>query len=53
MLRAGIAIGSTTEGLVFESQRVENFLYLVPTGSGAHPASYPMATGGSFLGGGG
>jgi hypothetical protein len=27
---------------------VKNFLHIVQTGSGAHPACYPMATGGSF-----
>jgi len=27
-----------------------SFCYHVQTGSGAHPASYPMGTGGSFLG---
>jgi hypothetical protein len=27
------------------------FLYVVQTGSGVHPTSYPMGTGGSFLGG--
>jgi hypothetical protein len=30
--------------------RVKNFLHCVQTGSGAHPASYPMGTGGSFPG---
>jgi hypothetical protein len=27
---------------------VMNFLYVVQTGSGVHPTSYPMCTGGSF-----
>jgi hypothetical protein len=31
--------------------RVESFLHVVQTSSGAHPASYPMVTGGSFSGG--
>jgi hypothetical protein len=31
--------------------RVKNFLHSVQTGSGAHPASYPVGTGGSFPGG--
>jgi hypothetical protein len=31
--------------------RVKNFLQVVETGSGAHPASYPMDVGGSFPGG--
>jgi hypothetical protein len=32
---------------------VKNFslVYIVQTGSGAHPTSYPMGTGGSFPGG--
>jgi hypothetical protein len=30
--------------------RVKNFLHAVQTGSGAHPASYPMGTGGAFPG---
>jgi hypothetical protein len=29
---------------------VRNFLHVVQTGSGAHPASYPVCTGGSFPG---
>jgi hypothetical protein len=28
-----------------------SLLHIIQTGSGAHPASYPMGTGGSFLGG--
>jgi hypothetical protein len=31
--------------------RVNNFLHVVNTGSGAHPASYTMDTGGCFPGG--
>jgi hypothetical protein len=31
--------------------RVKNFLHVVQTGSEAHPASYPLGSGGSFLGG--
>jgi hypothetical protein len=31
--------------------RVTNFLHVVQTGSGVHPSSYPMDTGGSFPGG--
>jgi hypothetical protein len=30
---------------------VKNFLHVVQTGSGAHPASYPVGTEGSFPGG--
>jgi hypothetical protein len=30
--------------------RVNNILHVVETGSGAHPASYPMGAGGSFRG---
>jgi hypothetical protein len=34
----------------FESRKGQEFslLHVVKTGSGAHPASYPMGTGGSF-----
>jgi hypothetical protein len=37
----------------FESRWEQDFspLHLVQTGSGAHPASYPMDTGGAFPGG--
>jgi hypothetical protein len=31
--------------------RVKNFLHVVQTGSGVHPTSNPMGTGGSFPGG--
>jgi hypothetical protein len=31
--------------------RVKNFLHVVQTDSGSHPASYPMNIGGSFPGG--
>jgi hypothetical protein len=31
--------------------RVKYFLHVVQSGSGVHPTSYPMGTGGSFLGG--
>jgi hypothetical protein len=31
--------------------RGKNFLHIVQTGSGVHPASYPMGTGGSLPGG--
>jgi len=41
---------------VFRSRYEQKYIkkieyYRVQTGSGAHPASYPMGTGGSFLGG--
>jgi hypothetical protein len=37
---------------VFESRQGQeySFLHVVQTGSGAHPASYPMGTDGSFPG---
>jgi hypothetical protein len=46
----GIATGLTTKGSEFESRWGQEFslLHVVQTGSGAHPASYPMGTGGSF-----
>jgi hypothetical protein len=49
---AGIATGGTTEGSEFESRYDLEFslLYVVQTGSGVHPTSYPMGTGGYFPG---
>jgi hypothetical protein len=49
----GIETGWTTEGSVFKSGWGQTFslLHIVQTGSGAHPASYPMGTGDSFLAG--
>jgi hypothetical protein len=51
----GIATGYglTTEGFEFKSRCGQEFspLHVVHTGSGAHPASYPMGNWGSFLGG--
>jgi hypothetical protein len=43
-------MGWTTKGLELESQYGQEFslLHVIQTGSGAHPASYPMCTGGSF-----
>jgi hypothetical protein len=43
----------TTQGSEFESRWGQKFslLPLVQTGSGIHPTSYPMRTGGSFSGG--
>jgi hypothetical protein len=48
----GIATGWTTERSEFESWYYQEFsvLHDVHTGSGAHPASYPMCTGDSFPG---
>jgi hypothetical protein len=45
-------MGWVTEGLEFQSRYGQEFslLRIVQTGSGAHPASYPMCTGGSFPG---
>jgi hypothetical protein len=47
-----LATGWTIEGSKFESRQGQEFflLHVVQTGSGAHPASYPMGTGGCFLG---
>jgi hypothetical protein len=47
------ATGWTAEGSEFESRQGQEFslLYVVQTGSGAHPAFYPMGTGASFFGG--
>jgi hypothetical protein len=51
----GIATGYllTTEGSEFESRWGQEFSHLqvIQTGSGVHPTSYPMGTGGSFPGG--
>jgi hypothetical protein len=46
-------MGFTTEGSEFESRCGQEFslLNVVPTGFGAHPASYPMGTAGIFPGG--
>jgi hypothetical protein len=45
----GIATGWTAEELRFDSrQGQEIFLFSVQTDSGAHPASCPVGTGGSF-----
>jgi hypothetical protein len=48
-----MATGWTTEGSEFDSRWGQeiSLLHVVQTGSGAHPASYPMGTGGSFGGG--
>jgi hypothetical protein len=51
----GIATGYGLENQgvrVFESQWGQEFslLHVVQTGSGVHPTSYPMGTGGSFPG---
>jgi hypothetical protein len=42
--------GFTTEGSKLEprSGKDFSFLHVIQTGSGAHSASYPMGTGGSF-----
>jgi hypothetical protein len=47
-----LAKGWTTKGSGFESRWGQEFslLHVVQTGSGAHPASYPTGTGGSFPG---
>jgi hypothetical protein len=47
-----LATGWTTEGLKFESRHGQQFcpLHVVQTGSGAHPASYPIGTGGKAVG---
>jgi hypothetical protein len=36
-------------GLSSSPGRVKNFLYVVKTGSGAHPTFYPMGTGGALF----
>jgi hypothetical protein len=47
-----LATGWAKEGSEFESRNGEEFfLHVVQTGSGFHPTSYPMGTGGSFPGG--
>jgi hypothetical protein len=47
-----MVMGWTTMGSGFESWGEHEFSRLhVQTGSGVHPASYPMGTGGSFPGG--
>jgi hypothetical protein len=48
-----LATSSATEGSEFESRYVQEFplLNVVQTGSGVHPTSCLMSTGGSFPGG--
>jgi hypothetical protein len=46
----GIATGWTTR-IRFPAVQDCSLLNSVQTGSGAHPASYPMSTGGCFSGG--
>jgi hypothetical protein len=43
-------MGRTTKGSEFESRWWQEFslIHVVRAGSGTHPASYPMGTGGSF-----
>jgi hypothetical protein len=38
------------QGSEFESRWGQEFSHVVQTGSGVHPTSYPMGTGGFFLG---
>jgi hypothetical protein len=47
-----LATGWTTEGSEFESRWGQEFslLHVVQTGSGVHPTSYPMGTGGKAAG---
>jgi hypothetical protein len=47
-----MATGWTTEGSEFGSLYCKEFslLHVVDTGSGVHPTSYPIDTGGSFPG---
>jgi hypothetical protein len=50
----GIATGYGLEdrgGRSSSPGRVKNFLHVVQTGSGVHPTSYLVGTGGSFPGG--
>jgi hypothetical protein len=46
-------MGWMAEGSKFESWEGQEFslLHVIQTGSGAHPASYPIGMGGSFPGG--
>jgi hypothetical protein len=48
-----LAMGWTIDRSEFEFQNGQEFalLHIVQTGSGAHTASYPISTGGSFPGG--
>jgi hypothetical protein len=56
-LRRDITVGIVTDyglddqGVGFESEWWQEFLllHIVQNGSGAHPASYPVSTGGSLL----
>jgi hypothetical protein len=42
--------GDGLDGIDSRQGQDFSLLHVVQTGSGAHPASYPMGTGGSFLG---
>jgi hypothetical protein len=48
-----MAMSWTHERSEFESRQGQefSFLHVVQIGSGVHPTSYPMGTGGSFPGG--
>jgi hypothetical protein len=46
-----LATGWTTEGSESREGQEFSLLHVVRTGSGVHPTSFPMGTGGSFLGG--
>jgi hypothetical protein len=59
LLRAGIAqavyrlaygLDDLEVGVRVQDGREFSFLHVVQTGSGAHPATYPMGIGGSFTG---
>jgi hypothetical protein len=51
ILKLGVAIATGWTALVrFPAVLDLSLLHSVQTGSGAHPASYPMGTGGSFPG---
>jgi hypothetical protein len=45
---SGPVTGWYTEESDFESREGKKFLHVVQTGPEAHPASYPIDTGGSF-----
>jgi hypothetical protein len=51
-IATGYALDARGKGSEFEFRYGQeySFLHVVQIGSGAHPASYPMGTGGSFPG---
>jgi hypothetical protein len=50
-IKTGYGLDDRGVGFEFRWGQEFSLHHVVQTGNGAHPASYPMATGGSFPGG--